>query len=109
MGRARKQASILFCAAFLAVQVAVPAWQLSQPRPARFGWQMYSGIKPQPRMFTITEDGGQREVDLRRHVGYQRIDLDYVAFLPPHLCQTIPGVQAVRVQIGEKSETRECR
>jgi hypothetical protein len=41
----RQKLVALFFAAFLLVQLAVPAYMLTQPRPARFGWQMYYGVR----------------------------------------------------------------
>ena len=34
-----------FILLWLAVQVGVPLWQLTNPRPSRFGWQMYAKVK----------------------------------------------------------------
>ena len=61
--------------AFLVVQVAVPLWQLTVPRPARFGWQMYAGIS-QPAVFTaVKPDGSLATVSLDEYVIRPRDDL----------------------------------
>ena len=42
----------------------MPLWQLTVPRPARFGWQMYAGIS-QPAVFTaVKPDGSLATVSL---------------------------------------------
>src|SRR5690606_15193118 len=48
-----------FLALFFLIQLAVPAYQLTQPRVQRFGWQMYSGLAPSLEMMLVLEDGTQ--------------------------------------------------
>ncbi len=44
-------------ALFLAVQVAVPAIQLGEERPSRWGWQMFSTIPPVEQVRVERPDG----------------------------------------------------
>ena len=109
--RARKATAALLVAAFLTLQIGIPLAQLRQPRPARFGWQMFSGVREQPRVWTIRADGSSQPVDLLRYSGNPRGDLDYEKYLVPHLCRHEPSVLTVRLQVtGERGpEERSCR
>jgi hypothetical protein len=104
VGPLRAKLIMLFAAGFLAVQVAVPVVRLAAPRPSRFGWHMYSGSSSAPTFWVVTRDGASREVALEDHLGYARPELEYLPWLPRHLCRTVPDAAAVRHQAdGAKS------
>jgi hypothetical protein len=86
-----------FSLAFLSVQIAVAAYQLSAPRPARFGWQMWAARKPSPQFLAVMRDGTKQPADLLKFVGVSRGEMDLEEALPPHLCRFIPGIAAVEV------------
>jgi hypothetical protein len=81
--------------AFLCLQVLVPAWQLTQPRPARFGWQMYAAGPRAAAFAAIGRDGAVTEIALDDYVIRSRDDLDLLRYLPPAICART-GAMAVR-------------
>jgi hypothetical protein len=92
--------------AFLVVQVAVPLWQLTAPRPARFGWQMYAGLS-QPAVFTaVKPDGSMTTVPLDEYIIRPRDDLDLIRYLPPAICART-GAIAVRYRAVPDHEPHE--
>jgi hypothetical protein len=98
-------AVFVFCACFLGVQIVVPIVKLTEPRPARFGWQMWSARAKPHRFFLVMKDGTTRPADLSRYIGWSRGELDLRDRLPPHLCHVVPDVTAVQIQ-SPGSETR---
>ena len=80
---------------FLVVQVAVPAWQLRGPRPARFGWQMYAGAALAPKVTVINRDGSTSVAQVDQYIVRLRDDLDLVRYLPPAICART-GAVAIR-------------
>jgi hypothetical protein len=94
---------------FVALQIAVPVAQLRQPRPAHFGWQMFSGFRPIPTYWIVLADGSQREIDFHEHVAVRRLDANYHAVFPDYLRRTYPEAVAVRWQWPESAEVEEVR
>lgn len=92
--------------ALLALQLGVPLTRLAAPRPARFGWQMYTGFRPRPRVFAIAHDGRREPVELPPLFVRLRGEIDVAAVVPPHLCRTRPSLRAVRLEhpSGEVAE-----
>jgi hypothetical protein len=80
---------------FLAVQIATPAWQLTKPRPARFGWQMYAGAPLPPAFIAVMPDGAHVLAPLDQYIVRSRDDLDVRRYLPPAICART-GAAAVR-------------
>lgn len=91
--------AILTAALFVAiatVQVAVPIRQFVEPRPARFGWHMYSNMNPPPLAW-VERAGGQRiEVDVMQVLGDTRAEISWSGPLAERLCAA-DGVRAVIV------------
>jgi hypothetical protein len=87
----------LFCCTFLALQIAVPLVQLASPRPARFGWHMWSARRKVSRFLVVMRDGTTRPADLAAHVGLGRGEMDLDTALPPHLCRVVPDAAAVEI------------
>jgi hypothetical protein len=85
----------LWAIVFLGAQIAVPAWQLTRPRPARFGWQMYAGGARASHFAAVGRDGSVTAVALDEYVVRSRDDLDLVRYLPPAVCART-GAAAVR-------------
>jgi len=95
---------------FLALQIAVPLAQLAwSPRPARFGWQMYSVVSATPRFELIMRDGSAKPLDITPYVTSLRGDVPLARFLPPHLCTLFPAA-AVHYQLddGTQAGTHQC-
>jgi hypothetical protein len=88
----------LFCGAFLTLQIVVPLVQLASPRPARFGWHMWSARRTPSRFLVILRDGTTRPADLARYVGLGRGEMDLDTALPPHLCRVVPDATAVEIR-----------
>jgi hypothetical protein len=85
--------------AFLAVQIAVPLVRLWAPRPVRFGWQMFAGIRSAPRFATITTDSLVAELTRADILGHPRADMDLADDrIHAHLCAVTPGISAVRFE-----------
>jgi hypothetical protein len=83
----------------LAIQVTVPVWQLSAPRPARFGWQMYSALN-MPRQYVVVKaDGTSSVVDLGRYVAQLRAELDLRDILPRAVCARDPDAVEVTFRV----------
>jgi hypothetical protein len=96
-------------AAFLAVQIAVPLVRLWAPRPARFGWHMYSSVRSQPRFATVSVDGSVTAVRSADFLGNPRGDLDLAGDrVPAHLCAITPDIRAVRVEAKGVLRDRPC-
>ena len=106
---ARKSLARIFFVVFLLIQVTVPAVQLFRPRPARFGWQMFSAIQRPPEFRVRLRSGASLTVDGYRYVGNARGDLDYERFLPPHLCRVVWGAVAVEYRTPHREAVREYR
>jgi hypothetical protein len=87
---------------FLVVQVAVPSWRLTQPRPARFGWQMYAGAPRASAFAAVGRDGTVTPVALEEYVVRLRDDLDLLRYLPPAICART-GAASVRYRDGAAS------
>jgi len=95
-----------FFVGFLIVQVLTPIVQLiSAPRPARFGWQMFSVSAPPPSFAVTLDDGTTRPIAIELFVTSLRGDVPLSQFLPPHLCRVVPHVVAVRYQFHEASQS----
>ena len=96
----RKRAAACFFVAFLVVQVVVPLVQLTQPRPARFGWQMYAGAKAPESVTLIRQDGSEKTYGMSFYLGSYRSDLDITEALPRFICQKQPHLKGVRLNFA---------
>jgi hypothetical protein len=93
-----------FFVVFLAIQLAVPIVQLVwAPRPARFGWQMYSVTSAAPRFDLVLRDGTSQPVAIEPYVASVRGDVPLARFLPRHLCGLFPHAAAVRYHLVDGS------
>jgi hypothetical protein len=99
-----------FAVAWLTVQLAIPAFALLEPRPARLGWQMYSGLATVPEAWTVGADGRAAAVDVQALFVVPRSEIDYVAVLRDGLCDVTDAVAIiVRPQGTTGWEQRPCR
>jgi hypothetical protein len=100
-----------FFVVFLAAQILIPLAQLAwSPRPARFGWQMYSVVSAAPRFELIMRDGAAKPLDITPYVTSLRGDVPLARFLPAHLCTLFPDAAAVHYQMddGSQAGTYQC-
>jgi hypothetical protein len=80
----------------LAGQAIFCLLQLAKPRPARFGWQMYSGYKNPLQYRVVRRDGTSTLVSLDRYVANPRYELDELErIVPPLICAREPDAVAV--------------
>lgn len=94
-------------AAVVTAQVLVPtAVLVMADPPARFGWQMYAVLSPELSA-TVIDDDGPQSLDLGPYVARLRPEVDYLRWLPAHLCDRV-DVEQVEVQRGEDVEARSC-
>ena len=106
-----QRAIVIFFFAFLTVQLLVPLAQLVwAPRPARFGWQMFSVVTGPPEFTLVRADGTTEPMDITPFVTSVRADVPLAEFLPPHICQAVPNVVAIRYRLLDRavSETYIC-
>lgn len=103
---AKSVAAAMFFLLFVLIQTGVPLAKLFAPRPARFGWQMFTA-KPQRVRFTLVmRDGTQKPVDLARYVGLSRGEVSLENALPRHLCRVVPDVASVQITAPNSKQPR---
>lgn len=88
---------ILFWA-ILAAQLLVPTIQLDETRPARFGWQMFSGVGRPAEFEVESADGTIHPVDVETLLARPRPEMNLPTTLPPRLCRRFAGADLVRIQ-----------
>lgn len=79
----------------LVFQVGVPAVNLLAPRPARFGWQMYSVAQPAPQAWTSSANGGLEAVDLDGRWAVLRAEIDDVDGFARQVCALTDAADVV--------------
>lgn len=97
----------VFVITFVMIQLAIPILALAQPRPARFGWQMYTALSSLPELKLESADGAITPVDLSDVVARDRAEIDFSPALTEHLCETTNAV-AVRIGSGENERRAPC-
>lgn len=90
-------AAAAFFLLFLLIQTIVPLVRLWAPRPARFGWQMFSAMQPRARFTLVMRDGTSHPADLTRYVALSRGEVELEKALPGHLCRVVPDLASVQV------------
>lgn len=93
-GSAVRRAVFWFCLVFVAIQILIPLFQLSQPPIQPFGWQMYSSIAGH-RYDVDFSDGSTRLIDPEDFVLRYRSEIDYRGHLPQVLCERLPDATRV--------------
>lgn len=83
----RRRVILAALVVFIAVvQVGVPVIRLFEPRPSRFGWQMYSGLVLAPTVETEDVAGVRTEVDVEGLVVTGRAEIYWSEPLARALC-----------------------
>ena len=94
--------------AFFVVQIVVAAFQLTKPRAARFGWQMYAGLS-EPLVFTAVFPDGERPVVLTDYLAMRRADTNIIGVLPSAVCRRESRAVVVRFRIPGQRHDSEVR
>lgn len=89
----------------LALMVLGPASSLDEPRPARFGWQMYSSVTYLPVIEVEKADGVREERRLGDIASGFRPEVNYFRPLAQFLCGREPGI--VRVYLKREHPVQE--
>ncbi|HLV27307.1 MAG TPA: hypothetical protein VKZ41_13450 [Gemmatimonadales bacterium] len=100
-------------ATFFLIQIALPAWQLFQPRVQRFGWHMYSGL-PAPLDMTLTlDDGTVRSLSAGELLAERRSEMNEPErrIIARAACEANPDAVEVSmiVRKGSEPESISCR
>ena len=95
----------LLVVAFLVASILVPALALAQPRPARFGWQMYSIALAAPRAWTESADGARQAYDLADKLAVLRADIADPRAVGAQICR-LTDAAAVLVELRVGSQVR---
>lgn len=85
----------------LALQVAVATAALAQPRPAHYGWQMYSATQPVPDAWAVSA-GTASPIDIGALLVHDRAEIDFAEMLRVHGCERT-GADAVRIELPDRS------
>lgn len=94
--------------AWLVAQVLVPTVQLSRPRPALLGWQMYSHTLAVHEIHVVLPGGERRAIDLDSYVTVPREEIPWHEVLPPYLCVGMPPGTIVESTRGAERSTVPC-
>lgn len=91
--------------AFLVVQLAVPIAALMAPRPARFGWHMFTTFTPVQSVWTEAADGTLSPVDLEELLVHPRPETNLGPALADRLCRD-HDVEAVVIRVAQSEPQR---
>lgn len=94
--------------AVVCLQFAVPMIAFMGDSPARFGFQMYSGLGG-VNVRAIDGRGEEINVDLSTEVaGLVRPDLDWLGVLPERVCMAAPSAVTVTVEQSGRQRSVKC-
>ena len=85
----------VFLVVFLVGQFALCVHQLGQPRPARFGWQMYSGARNPVAYRVKGRNGSLKDVRVGDYLAVIRDEMDQLAVLPRAICSRETAASSV--------------
>ena|SRR5579859_5441100 len=91
--------------AFMTIQVVVPIVGLFGPRPARFGWQMYSVAEAAPQAWAEARNGSLTSIDLVGRLAVLRADTRDATAIGTALCAG-STYTAVVIQFGDATTER---
>lgn len=93
---------------YLIVQIGVPTFMLAGPRPSRFGWQMFAGIRSLDTFSVVRHDASSDRIDLRTYFGNPRSDTEVdVPTFASRICSQQGDAIAVRVTNAMRGDTRD--
>lgn len=97
----------VLCLAIVIVQLAVPLRAFLEPRPARFGWHMYSTLNYLPEAWIEEASGSVTRVDVTQILGDTRAEIHWSEPLADLLCRH-PQADAVIVVDRDGEERTPC-
>jgi hypothetical protein len=84
---------------YLIVQIGVPAVSLTGPRPSRFGWQMFAGVRSLDVYSVVRQDASAHPIGRQAFFGNPRADMEIdVPSLVLRICSRRKDATAVRVR-----------
>lgn len=94
--------------AVVCLQFAVPMIAFMGDPPARFGFQMYSGLG-HVNVRAVDGRGEEINIDLSTEVaGLVRPDLDWLGVLPERVCMAAPSAVTVTVEQSGRQRSVKC-
>jgi hypothetical protein len=96
-----------FVVAWVAVQAVVPLVLLSEPRPSRFGWQMYTTTTDLPHVSLRMSDGRVVPIDVGASIARDRAEAGYLDALILAVCSR-DGAEAVIVSSADGDSEQKC-
>lgn len=96
-----------FVVAWVVVQAVIPMVVLGQPRPSRFGWQMYTTTTDLPHVSLRMADGRVVPIDVGASIARDRAEAGYLDALILALCAR-DGAAAVIVESKDEDREQKC-
>jgi type IV secretory pathway protease TraF len=96
-----------FVVAWVVVQAVIPLVVLGQPRPSRFGWQMYTTTTDLPHVSLRMTDGRVVPIDVGASIARDRAEAGYLDALILALCGR-GGAAAVIVESDDGDRVQKC-
>jgi hypothetical protein len=106
-GRPKELLAAGFVVAFAMFQLIVPMLKLTEPRLARFGWQMFAGRGSPRAQFTVILADGSAVSTVPR-IPVRRPEVPYEEIVPPQLCRHIPDARSVWVSVWTSTWEFRC-
>lgn len=104
----RRQAWLALVVVALVLQSAVAAVALTEPRPARYAWQMYSAVPYTPPAWTV-RGNEERGLAVNELFVRGRAEIDRVVLLRDQGCDLVEA-DAIRFELPDgRAETVTCR
>jgi hypothetical protein len=103
----RSRLAAAFVVAWVVVQAVIPMVVLGQPRPSRFGWQMYTTTTDLPHVSVRMTDGRVVPIDVGASIARDRAEAGYLDALILALCAR-DGAAAVIVASADGNSEETC-
>lgn len=91
--------------AFIVIALIIPTIMLTQPRPARLGWQMYSASQSALDVQLELSDGSRRSYDIAARLAVARGDFVDPAAIGRQVC-AMASASAAIVKAGNRGSVR---
>jgi hypothetical protein len=96
-----------FVVAWVVVQAVIPLVALGEPRPSRFGWQMYTTTTDLPHVSLRMTDGRVVPIDVGASIAQDRAEAGYLDALILALCAR-DGAAAVIAASADGNREETC-
>jgi len=90
------------------IMLIIPVVRFNDPKPARFGWHMFSAVVLPPDFFVVDVNGEEEQVFPGSYMPLVRGDLPIAEVFPGHLCEQLDDVVAVILRSETASERIPC-